>query len=120
RTKVYIRAALLAVVAAAVAMVLVNNRNHTARIWFFWLTDETAEINVVWLLLVTAGTALVCWWALSLGVGLVREMREVRRLDAARAKEAELERREAELREREQRVDSKVKRAISASREPES
>ena len=113
RFKVYLRTLLSALVVVVVGLVLVMNRNHEVAVWFFWLTDPDETVNVVWVMLCTALATLVSWWVVSRGVTLLREVREVRRLQLAKASDERQKARVAELDERERRLDEKLERAIT-------
>ena len=113
RFKVYLRTLLSALVVVVVGLVLVMNRNHEVAVWFFWLTDPDETVNVVWVMLCTALATLVSWWVVSRGVTLLREVREVRRLQRAKASDERQKARAAELDERERRLDEKLERAIT-------
>ena len=113
RFKVYLRTLLSALVVVVVGLVLFKNRNHEVAVWFFWLTDPDETVNVVWVMLCTALATLVSWWVVSRGVTLLREVREVRRLQLAKASDERQKARAAELDERERRLDEKLERAIT-------
>ena len=115
--KVYVRGLLLIVVAVAVGLVLVNNRANKVSFWFFGLTDETKPIHVIWLVLCTALCTIVVWWIASLGWGVLRDLREVRRLKAVRLTETMQKRRAAELDERERRIDRELKATLGGEAE---
>lgn len=107
--RVYFRSAIVLLVAAAVALILIKNRGNEAHVWFFGLTDADRPINVVWLIVCTAGGALVTWWTLWVAWRLMRDLREVKRLRASRDAELRLREREAavEKREREAAVETR-------------
>ena len=111
--RVYVRSVFVLVVVVAVSLVLFKNRNHEVSFWFLWLTDDTQKINVVWLILCTAGGTLVTWWALSRGWGLWREMRQVKRLRAVDEATTKLDKRAVDLDERERRIDEKLRGPIA-------
>lgn len=113
RFKVYLRTLLSALVVVVVGLVLVMNRNHEVAVWFFWLTDPDETVNVVWVMLCTALATLAIWCVVSRGVTLLREVREVRRLQMAKASDERQKARAAELDERERRLDEKLERAIT-------
>ena len=76
---VYFRVLIVLLVVAAIGLILFKNRSYSVNVWLFGLTDANRPINVVWVMLATAGCTLVAWWLVSMGRGLVREVREVRR-----------------------------------------
>ena len=111
--RVYVRSVFILTVTVAVGLVLFKNRNHEVSFWFLWLTDDAKPINVVWLILCTGVGTLVTWWAFSLGWGLWRDAREVKRLRAVDEAASKLDKRTTELDERERRIDEKLRRAIT-------
>jgi hypothetical protein len=121
RLKVYVRLGLVLVVAVAVVTVLAKNRSNMVPVWFFGLTDSTQPINVVWLMLWTAVASLVTWWVFRLTWSLWRDMRELRRIDAAAQAEKDLERRRQEVEQRERRAEGMARRSATeaaGAREP--
>ncbi len=113
RLKLYGRGGLIVAVLGVVGLVLLKNRGHAVAFWFFGLTDDERPVNVVWLILCTSAATLVSWWVLSLGWGLLRDMREVHRLRALSDATKELSQRATDLQERERRVDERLKRALA-------
>ncbi len=118
RLTVYVRVVLIVLAVVAIGSVLWKNRANEVAFWFFWLTDATKPINVVWLMLCTAAGTLICWWAFLFGWGLWRDMREVKRKRAVEQAGEDLSKREAELNERDRRIDEKLKRAITEGEGP--
>jgi len=118
RFKVYVRVTLIVVVAVAIGLVLFKNRDNEVSFWFFGVTEDGTQINVVWLMLCTAVGTLLSWWVFSFGWGLWRDLREVKRRQAMDRATKELAKREAELDERNRRIDEKLKRAITQEEEP--
>lgn len=115
--KTYLRGTLFALVAVAIGLVLVKNRGHEVTFWFFWLTDESEPVNVVYLMLCTAAGTLAAWWLLSLARGWWRDLCEIKRLQGIEQTAQVLDRRAAELDVREHRVDEKLKDAIATDKE---
>ncbi len=109
--RVYVRTALVILVAAAVGLVLLQNREHTVEFWFFGLTPAE-PIKVVWLMLCTAGGTLVAWWTTIVALRLFRDMRELKQMRVIEADAKDQAERAADLDERERRLDDKLKRAI--------
>ena len=118
RFKVYVRSTLIVVVAVAIGLVLLNNRDNVVSFWFFGLTDESRPLNVIWLMLCTAAGTLVSWWVFSFGWGLWRDMREVKRQQTMDEVAKGLAKRQAEMDERDRRIDEKLERAITQEEEP--
>ncbi len=115
--RVYVRLALILVVVLTVGLVLVKNRGNEVPVWFLWFTDDAKPVNVVWLMLSTAAGTLVSWWAFSLGWGVWRDMREMRRLRTINEATKNLEQRASTLDQRERRIDQKLKNAIGQEQE---
>ncbi len=111
--KLYSRLTLIALVFLAVGAVLWNNRNHQVSVWFFWLIDESLPVNVLWLMLCTAGGTLLAYWTLSLLWGLRRDLQKAAREAALQERENQQQERAKALQEQEQRIDAKLKQAIS-------
>lgn len=109
RVKVYLK--LVAILAAVVIALLVvwKNRGHKADVWFFVLYHD---VNVLTLMLVAAAIAVAGHWGVRKVFRVVRELREVRRLEREQARLDEQRRLARELAEREKRIDEKVSRAI--------
>jgi uncharacterized integral membrane protein len=108
RIKVYLQLVLLVALIGAILLVVFKNRNNTAHIWFFGLTHADRPINVLWLLAWTASATLliakVAWFMR----GLLRNIREVKRMEEATATAKEQLRREADLTQRERAVNAKL------------
>jgi hypothetical protein len=111
RLTVYLRALVVVLVVGAIGLVLFKNRSSTVHLWFFGLTDASKPVNVVWVMVWTAGFTRAAWWVISFTRGLVRDYREMSRERAAAEAERLHQQRAAELEERERRIEEKLKRA---------
>jgi hypothetical protein len=111
KIRLYARLTLFVALAVVIAMVVFKNRQHRVTIWFF-ATFES--INVLWLMLCTAGASLVSWWILSTTRSVWRDMRELFRLQQVEQRDATLKKREDDIAEAEKRIDQKIKRAIDS------
>ena len=110
RIKVYLKlGAIIAIVLIALLIVFMN-RNHKADIWFFGYYQQ---INVLWLILVTAIVSVIGWWVVSKIIGVVREVRQVRQSVKMEQQLDEQRRLSEQLAEREKRIDEKVRRSIT-------
>lgn len=109
---VYLRVVVVLLVVGAIGLILFNNRSHTVSVWLFGLTDPSKPVHVVWVILATCVCTLVAWWIVSLGRGLVRDLREVRREREVAATQKFTEQRVAELDERQRRVEQQLKQAV--------
>jgi len=113
QVKVYTKLGLLLIVAVAIGAVLIKNRSHSVQVWFFGLVDPAKEVNVVWLMVWTALGAVVSWWVLRATLGLVKDMRELRREEELRERAKTQEELAARLRDQERRIDDKITKAIT-------
>ena len=113
RVKVYSKLALVVLVVIAICAVLWKNRSHRVEVWFFWLVDEGTAVNVVWLIAYTALGALLSYWVLSKVWGLRRDLKQVAADAAVRQKDLEQQDRARELKEQEERIDAKLRKAVS-------
>ena len=113
QVKVYTKLGLLLIVAVAIGAVLIKNRSHSVQVWFFGLVDQAKEVNVVWLMVWTAIGAVVSWWVLRATLGLVKDMRELRREEELRERAKTQEELAARLRDQERRIDDKITKAIT-------
>ncbi len=113
RLTVYLRGLVVLLVVGAIGLVLFKNRSYTVQLWFFGLTDAGKPVNVVWVMVWTAGFTRAAWWVISFTRGLIRDYREMKRERAAAEAEKLHQQRAAELEERERRIEEKLKRAAS-------
>lgn len=110
RIKVYLKLSAIVAVIAIILLIILNNQDYKTDIWFFGLYRQ---VNVLWLLLVTAVISIASWWIVIKIFGTLRELRELRRARQAREKMAEQQRLAQELAEREKRIDEKLRRSIT-------
>lgn len=115
--KVYVRLAAVLFVAVAIAIVLFMNRRNEVSVWFFWLTDESRKINVVWLLLTTASATLLCARVLWVGRTLYGDMKRLRASEQEKKKAEDLRRREEAVARREREAIQGAPPAADADRE---
>jgi len=108
RLKVYLRVAVVVALASVLALVLYKNRDHRVAFWFFGITDEERKISVVLLLWTTAGATLIVAQIVRFMRGLVKDLRDVRRMKAEHAAAAVQASRAAELDERERLLTEKL------------
>jgi len=109
QVKVYFKFAAIIAAIVVVLLVVLMNRNRTADVWFF---REYSDVNVLWLILVTAVLAIVGWWGIRKVVGVLRDLRELRRSREVQRKMDEQRRLAEEMTEREKRIDEKLQRSI--------
>lgn len=111
RLTIYLRVLIVLLVVGAIGLVLFENRSYTVQVWFFGLTDASKQVNVVWVMVWTAGFTRAAWWVISFTRGLVRDYRKMKRERAVAESEKLHQQRAAELEERERRIEEKLKRA---------
>jgi hypothetical protein len=107
--RAYLRLGLILIVLFLVAIVLFMNRNHRVTVWFF---RSFEDINVVYLLVVTAAGSIAAAWICSKSLQVVREVKRVRQEAAAQHQIAEQRRMTKELDEREKRIDAKLAASV--------
>lgn len=110
RIQAYLKLVAIIAVVAMVLIIVLMNQNNLADIWFFGLYRD---VNVLWLILVTAVSSIGGWWIVRKVFRVLREMRELRE-ERRRNQEREAQRRLAEeLADREKRLDEKLRRSIT-------
>ena len=109
---VYLRVVVVLLVVGAIGLILFNNRSHTVSVWLFGLTDPSKPVNVIWVILATAVCTMVAWWLVSLGRGLVRDLREVKREREAAATQKLTEQRVADIDQRQRRIEEQLKQTV--------
>lgn len=110
RVKVYAKIGATVITALLVALVVFKNVGRTANVWFF---HEYNDLGVLWLILVTAGCAIVGWWGVGKVYTVWRELGELKQAQQAQRRADEQHRLATELAEREKRIDEKIRRSIS-------
>jgi len=108
--KTYAKLSVMVLIAEALLLVIVKNRNHKVDVWLFHSFPET---NVLWVMLVSGASAVVIIWILGRVRRVLRDLREVRRARALEAKMDEQRRLAEELDKRESRIDEKIQRSIN-------
>jgi len=109
---VYLRVLIVLVMAGAIGLILFKNRSYSVQVWLFGITDANVPVNVVWVILATALSTLVGWWMVSLGRGLVLDLREVRREGEAELSRKSTEDRVAELDTRQRKIEQQLKHTV--------
>jgi len=109
---VYLRVLIVLVMAGAIGLILFKNRSYSVQVWLFGITDANVPVNVVWVILATALSTLVGWWMVSLGRGLVLDLREVRREREAALSKKLTEDRVADLDTRQRKIEEKLKQTV--------
>ena len=112
KIKLYAKLTFLVALALIVALVVFNNRKHQVTVWFFGTYES---INVLWLMLCTAGGALVSGWVLWTSFSVWRDLRDAFKESEAKREKQEIDQRARELQEAERRIDQKLKDAVERS-----
>ena len=110
RVKVYLKLILIVAVVGFVLLVVLMNRKNTADIWVF---KSYKEVSVLWLIVVTAVASVVAWWITRKVFTVIRELREVRKMEESQSRLDEQRKLADEMVQREKRIDEKVRRAIT-------
>jgi hypothetical protein len=110
RIKVYLKLVAILAVVAAILLIVLMNQDNKANIWFFGQYDG---VNVLWLILITAVSSIASWWIVLKIFGTLRELRGLKRAREDRQRIDEQQRLARELAEREKRIDEKLRRSIT-------
>ena len=112
KIKVYLKLTAVMTAVVIVLLLVLKNSGNTVKVWFFWFKLD--EINVLWLILITAVSSIVGWWGFRKVFSVIREFREVRRQSQNQMQLDEQRRLAQEMAERERRIDEKVRRSIGS------
>ncbi|NLX23800.1 MAG: hypothetical protein GXY55_19275 [Phycisphaerae bacterium] len=110
RAKVYLKVGAIVAVVLVGLLVFWMNRGRTADVWFF---REYSQIPVLWLILITGTSSILGWWGVRKVIGVVRDLRELRRARESERQLSEQRRLADQLAEREKRIDEKVRRSLT-------
>lgn len=110
RIKVYSKLGAIIAVAVVLLILIVKNKGNTADVWLF---HRFEDVNVLYLILITAVVAVLLWWIVRRVFKIIRDVQEFRRESKERKVEAEHQRRQQELSDQERRIDEKLRRSIS-------
>jgi len=110
RIKVYLKLTAIAAVVAVILLIVLMNLDKRTNVWFF---GSYEQVNVLWLILITAVSSIASWWVVLKVFGTLRELRDLRQARADRQKIDEQQRLARELTEREKRIDEKLRRSIT-------
>jgi len=110
QAKVYFKLGATAVAALIVLLIIIMNHANRAKIWFFGTYED---INVLWLILVTAIISVLLWWGACKIFSVVREYKEMRRLSKEERQLQEQRRLNESIIEREKKIDEKIRRSIT-------
>ncbi|GMU21952.1 MAG: hypothetical protein AMXMBFR13_20400 [Phycisphaerae bacterium] len=110
RIKVYLKLTAIVTVVVLVLLIVLKNQEYRTDIWFF---RQYEQINVLWLILITAVCSIAGWWLVSKIFSTLRELRELRRTRQSEEELARQRRLAQELAERERRIDEKIRRSIA-------
>jgi hypothetical protein len=110
RIKVYLKLIAIVAVVAVILLIVLMNLDKRTDVWFF---KDYLQVNVLWLILITAVSSIACWWIVLKVFGTLRELRGLRQARADQQKIGEQQRLARELAEREKRIDEKLRRSIT-------
>ena len=110
QVKVYLKLGVMIAVIAVVLLLVLMNRNHTTDVWFFATYED---VNILWLMLITAVSAVICWWGARKIFRVLHELKEVRQAAILDQQMQEQRRVSQELAEREKRIDEKIRHSIT-------
>ena len=72
RVQVYLKLFAILAVIAVILLIVLENQDNKANIWFFATYEQ---VNVLWLILVTAAASIASWWIVLKVFGTVRGLR---------------------------------------------
>jgi len=110
RIKVYLKLGTIITIAVVMFLLVVMNRNHKTDIWFF---HRFQQVNVLWLILISAVVSILSWWGLRKIRGAIYEFKQLRRTAREKEQIEAQQRMAAELAEREKRIDEKIRRSLT-------
>jgi hypothetical protein len=108
--KVYLRLVAIGAVALVVLLVVLMNLDKSADVWFFKTYED---VNVLWLIAVTAFSSVVGWIVVRKIFSVIRDLKEIRQAKRHEQQMAEQQRLAAETAERERRIDEKLRQSIT-------
>ena len=108
--KVYSKFIAILIVAVVVLILVLKNKGNTADVWLF---HRFEEVNVLYLILVTAIGTVFLWWVIRRVFKVVRDVRDFRRHTRQKKLETDQQQRQQELADRERRIDEKLRRSIT-------
>ena len=108
--KVYARLVVLIAMALVVVAVVIKNADNRVTVWFF---KSYESVHVLWLILFTSVGSILSWWILTATLGVWRDMRELHSASELERSQKDQLRRAKEMAETEERIDRKLKEAIS-------
>lgn len=106
---VYAKLVVVFAVAIAVIVVAFKNRHYKTK---FWPGADAQEVSTLWLMLATAGAAVVVYWVLSKVRRVFADLRELQAQQARKEEDARQARARQDLEEQERRLDEKIKKAL--------
>lgn len=109
RIKVYVKLIAIVAVVASILLIVWFNLDNTAKIWFFGTYEQ---VNVLWLMLITAILSIASWWIVAKIFATVRELRQLQHAQTSQQQIEEQRRLAQEMAEREKRIDEKLRRSI--------
>ena len=108
--KVYLRLVAIGAVGLIVLLVVLMNLKNRADIWFF---GKHEDINVLWLIAVTAAASILGWIVVRKIFSVIRDLKELREARLHEQRMSEQKRLADEAAEREKRIDEKLRRSIT-------
>jgi type VI protein secretion system component VasK len=110
RFAVYCRLALMGAVVVVLALIIWMNRENRVG---FWLFGPHEDVNVLYIILITAIVSVAVFWIVTRVRGVLRELQAVRAEKLRAADEAARQRQANEVAEREKRLDEKLRRSLT-------
>ena len=112
--RVYSKLAAIGAVVLIGLLVVLFNRHHRVTVWFF---GTFQNVNVLWVILVTAAGSIVGFWTVSKVWRTTGELRELRRQRRAQRESAERKEALERLEQKQRQMDQKLRDAIGEQAE---
>lgn len=110
RIAVYGKLALIGAIAVVLAVIVWMNRANRVD---FWLFGRHEDVNVLYIILISAVVSVAVFWIVTRVRGVLRELQAVRAEKVRAVEEAARQRQTSELAEREKRLDETLRRSLT-------
>jgi len=114
KIKIYAKLAVIVAVVLVVLLVVWFNRKHQVTVWFFGTFED---LNVLWLICITAVASVFGFWMVSKVRSTVKEFRQLRRDNRLQQELAEQKKTLNSIEQKERRIDQKLRQGIEGQGE---
>lgn len=109
KIKIYAKLAAIVAVVLVVLLVVWFNRKHQVTVWFFGTFEN---LNVLWLICITAVASVFGFWVVSKVRSTVKEFRQLRRDNRLQRELGEQKETLNRIEQKERRIDQKLRQGI--------